>query len=118
MSYQGHVLMENRNGLIVDGVITQATGTAEREAAEMVAEVAGNRRITVAGDKGYDTHDFVEDLTELWANPYVAQNTERNGGSAIDGRTTRHERDTKSARTSANRSKSGGGGFVEEIERH
>lgn len=92
MSYQGHALMENRNGLIVDGVITQATGTAEREAAvEMVAEVAGNRRITVAGDKGYDTHDFVEDLRELQATPHVAQNTGRNGGSAIDGRTTRHE---------------------------
>ncbi|PKN59610.1 MAG: IS5/IS1182 family transposase [Deltaproteobacteria bacterium HGW-Deltaproteobacteria-11] len=92
MSYQGHALMENRNGLIVDGVITQATGTAEREAAvEMVADLAGNRRITVAGDKGYDTHDFVQDLRELQATPHVAQNTERKGGSAIDGRTTRHE---------------------------
>lgn len=57
----------------------------------MVADAAGNRRITVAGDKGYDTHDFVEDLRELQATPHVAQNTERNGGSAIDGRTTRHE---------------------------
>ena len=92
MSYLGHALMENRNGLIVDGVATQATGTAEREAAvEMVAEIPGIRRITVGGDKGFDTHDFIEDLRGLQATPHVAQNTERNGGSAIDGRTTRHE---------------------------
>jgi transposase len=92
MSYLGHALMENRNGLIIDGSITHATGTAEREAAvEMVADVAGERRITVAGDKGYDTKDFVEDLRGLVATPHVAQNVTRNGGSAIDGRTTRHE---------------------------
>ena len=92
MSYLGHALMENRNGLIVDGVVTRATGTAEREAAvEMVAEIPGHHRITVGGDKGYDTHDFVKDLRGLQATPHVAQNTGRNGGSAIDGRTTRHE---------------------------
>ena len=92
MSYLGHALMENRNGLIVDGSITHATGTAEREAAvEMVAGVAGNKRITVCGDKGYDTHDFVEELRGHNATPHVAQNVERNGGSAIDGRTTCHE---------------------------
>lgn len=92
MSYLGHALMENRNGLIIDGVITHATGTAEREAAaEMVADVAGNKRITVGGDKGYDTHDYVEELRGLNATPHVAQNVERNGGSAIDERTTRHE---------------------------
>lgn len=92
MSYLGHALMENRNGLIIDGVITHATGTAEREAAaDMAAEVAGCKRITVGGDKGYDTHDFVEELRALNATPHVAQNVERNGGSAIDGRTTRHE---------------------------
>jgi transposase len=92
MSYLGHALMENRNGLIVDGVATQATGTAEREAAvEMVTDIPGNHRITVGGDKGFDTHDFVEDLRGLQVTPHVAQNTERNGGSALDGRTTRHE---------------------------
>jgi IS5 family transposase len=92
MSYLGHALMENRNGLIIDGSITHATGTAEREAAvEMVADVAGEKRITVAGDKGYDTKDFVEDLRAHKATPHVAQNVTRNGGSAIDGRTTRHE---------------------------
>lgn len=92
MSYLGHALMENRNGLIVNGVVTQATGTAEREAAmEMVADIAGNHRITVGGDKGYDAREYVEELRGLQATPHVAQNTERNGGSAIDGRTTRHE---------------------------
>jgi transposase len=92
MSYLGHALMENRNGLIINGIITHATGTAEREAAgEMAADVAGNKRITVGGDKGYDTHDFVEELRGLNATPHVAQNVERNGGSAIDERTTRHE---------------------------
>jgi len=92
MSYLGHALMENRNGLIIDGSITHATGTAEREAAaEMVAEVAGDKRITVGGDKGYDTKDFVEDLRGLEATPHVSQNITRKGGSAIDGRTTRHD---------------------------
>jgi len=91
MSYLGHALMENRNGLIIDGMITHASGTAEREAAiEMVAEVAGQQRITVGGDKGYDTADFVTDLRGMESTPHVAQNTERKGGSAIDGRTTRH----------------------------
>lgn len=91
MSYHGHALMENRNGLIVDGMITHATGTSEREAAvEMVAEVAGKQRITVGGDKGYDTNDFVADMRGMQITPHVAQNTERPGGSAIDGRTTRH----------------------------
>jgi len=91
MSYLGHALMENRNGLIIDGMITHASGTAEREAAvEMVAEVAGQQRMTVGGDKGYDTADFVTDLRGMETTPHVAQNTERKGGSAIDGRTTRH----------------------------
>lgn len=91
MSYLGHALMENRNGLIIDGMITQASGTAEREAAvEMVAEIASKQRITVGGDKGYDTADFVTELRGMESTPHVAQNTERKGGSAIDGRTTRH----------------------------
>lgn len=62
-SYLGHALMENKNGLIIDGSITHATGTAEREAAvEMASDVARKRRITVGGDKGYDTNDFVDEL--------------------------------------------------------
>jgi transposase len=91
LSYMGHALMENRNGLIVDGMVTQSSGTAEREAAaEMVASVPGTKRITVGGDKNYDTRDFVETLRELHATPHVAQNN-TNRSSAIDGRTTRHE---------------------------
>jgi transposase len=91
MSYLGHALMENRNGIIIDGAISHATGTAEREeAVELVAEVAGNKRITVGGDKGYDTKDFVEEMRGLEVTPHVSQNVSRKGGSAIDGRTTRH----------------------------
>ncbi len=83
--------MENRNGLIVVPSVTHATGTAERDAAEkMVAEVAGDRRITLGGDKNYDTSDFVLSLRSMNVAPHVAANTERKGGSAIDGRTTRH----------------------------
>lgn len=91
LCYMGHLLMENRNGLVVVPSVTHATGTAEREAAEeMVAEVAGDQRITLAGDKNYDTSDFVLSLRSMNVTPHVAANTERKGGSAIDGRTTRH----------------------------
>lgn len=91
LCYMGHLLMENRNGLVVVPSVTHATGTAEREAAEeMVSEVAGDQRITLAGDKNYDTSDFVLSLRSMNVTPHVAANTERKGGSAIDGRTTRH----------------------------
>ncbi len=90
LSYQGHVLMENRHGLAVDGVLTAATGYAEREAAfAMIAGVAGGRRVTVGADKAYDTAAFVEGLRSLGVTPHVAQNTS-NRSSAIDDRTTRH----------------------------
>jgi len=91
LCYAGHVLMENRNGLAVDGQITEATGTAEREAAlEMMEEIAGDQRVTVGTDKAYDTRDFVAQTRDLNVTPHVTQNT--NGrSSAIDGRTTRHE---------------------------
>ena len=90
LAYIGHVLMENRSGLVVDARLTLATGTAEREAAvAMVEAVPGRHRITVGADKAYDTKDFVAALRELNAAPHVAQNT-RNRRSAIDGRTTRH----------------------------
>ena len=90
LGYLGHVLMENRNGLIVDTRLTQATGTAEREAAlGMAAEIPGSHRVTLGGDKGYDTQDFVTGVRPPKVTPHVAQNT--NGRrSAIDGRTTRH----------------------------
>ena len=90
LCHLGHVLMENGNGLVVAAAVTKATGTAEREAAiEMVGALEGSHRITVGGDKAYDTADFVADMRELGVTPHVAQNT--NGRrSAIDGRTTRH----------------------------
>jgi transposase len=90
LAYLGHVLMENRHGLVVDTRVTQATGTAEREAAMAMAEVIpGQQRVTLGADKNYDTRDFVRELRELRVTPHVAQNTSGRS-SAIDGRTTRH----------------------------
>jgi transposase len=90
LCYMGHVVMENRHGLVVDAQVTQATGTAERETAlEMVERLSRTHRVTVGADKAYDTHDFVLALRDLGSTPHVAQNT-RGRGSAIDGRTTRH----------------------------
>jgi transposase len=89
LCYLGHVLMENRNGLVVDAGLTLATGTAEREAATaMVGEREGRHRITLAGDKNYDTKGFVAELRSLNVTPHVTQNTSGRS-SAIDGRTTR-----------------------------
>jgi transposase len=89
--FQGHVLMENRNGLVVETRLTPATGKAERQAAvDMVEAQAGGSHPTVAGDKAYDTHGFVASVRALGVTPHVAQNTARRGGSAIDERTTRH----------------------------
>jgi len=90
LSYNGHVLMENRNGLVVDAAVTLATGTAERDAAfEMAAQIPGDRRVTVGGDKNYDTAELVEKWRGLNVTPHVAQNNKRRR-SAIDQRTTRH----------------------------
>jgi transposase len=90
LSYSGHVLMENRNGLVTDVEVLPATGTAEREAAlVMVASLPGDQPVTVGGDKNYDTKGFVADARDLNATPHVAQNNKRRK-SAIDGRTTRH----------------------------
>src|SRR6267142_667644 len=90
LCYQGHVLMENRHGLAVDGCLTPANGYGERAAAlAMVGPVAMTRRVTPAADKGYDRRDFVGALRLLQVTPHVAQNTS-NRSSAIDRRTTRH----------------------------
>ena len=90
LSFLGHVLMENRNGLVVDTNLTLATGTAECEAAlDMVQEQADGKRVTLGADKNYDTHAFVKELREQGVTPHVAQNN-RNRSSAIDARTTRH----------------------------
>ena len=92
LSFMGHVLMDNRYALAVDGRLTIATGTAEREAAHEMVKAVPNRRSkhpTVGADKMYDTKDFVKNLRKLKVTPHVAQNT--NGrSSAIDGRTTCH----------------------------
>jgi len=95
-SYMGHLLMENRNGLVVNAQVTQGTGTAEREAAiEMIGALEVSKRITLGADKGYDTTDFVKGCRLLKVTPHVAQNN-TNRSSAIDGRTTRHEGYSKS----------------------
>jgi transposase len=86
--YQGHVLMENRHGLAVDGSLTPATGFAEREQALAMATHLPPGA-TLGADKSYDTRDFVDGLRGLAVTPHVAQNTTRRS-SAIDGRTTRH----------------------------
>jgi hypothetical protein len=87
LAYLGHVLMENRQSLVVEIGVTQATGTAEREAAlALIAAIAGRHRITLGADKNDDTRDFVR---ELRVTPPVAQHTSGRS-SAIDGRTTRH----------------------------
>lgn len=92
LAYLGHLLKENRHGLLVQTHLTQASGTAEREAAlRMVKKVCRGKRVTLGGDKNYDTHDFVRQLRNLHVTPHVAQNLARRGGSAIDGRTTRHD---------------------------
>jgi IS5 family transposase len=91
LSYSGNLLVENRNGLIVDAEVFQANGTAERDAAlVMLEKLPGTQSVTVGGDKGFDTFGFVEECRHLRVTPHVAQNLTRRGGSAIDGRTTRH----------------------------
>jgi transposase len=87
LCFAGHVLMENRNGLVTDACLTKATGTAERESAlKMLTKVPGNHRITLGADKNYDTEDFVTTCRTWNVTPHVAcrQTT------ILDGRTTRH----------------------------
>ena len=91
LCFMGHVVTENRHGLVVSTRTRLATGTAEREAGiEMMREVPRGSRATLGGDKSYDTQAFVEALREIELTPHVAQNT-TNRRSAIDGRTTSHE---------------------------
>ncbi len=92
-SYLGHVLSDNRHGLVVHVQASTAHGTAERDvAAQMLADVlAPGQRATVGADKGYDTRGFVQACRDIKVTPHVAQNINRRGGSAIDGRTTRHD---------------------------
>lgn len=89
LCYLGHVLTENRNGLVVGVALTEASGTAEREAALALLDRCVSGRATLGADRGYDTRDFVADCRQRWVTPHVAQH-DRGRRSAIDGRTTRH----------------------------
>lgn len=91
LAYSAHALMENRNGLLIDFRVDSADGRAEcRNALIMLARASPNqRRVTVGADKGYDQRGFVAECRKLGVTPHVAQNLNRNGGSAIDARTTR-----------------------------
>jgi transposase len=92
LAYLGHLLTENRHGLIVDTAVTAATGTGERDAAlVMLGELPlTSRRLTVGADKLYDTREWVAAVRRMQITPHVAQHVTRSGGSAIDARTTRH----------------------------
>jgi transposase len=92
LSYLGHVLVENRNGLIADAMVTTADGMAERDAALLMLrekQKHRSRRITVGADKGYDSEDFVRTVRELNVTPHVTKN-ENGRSSNLDRRTTRH----------------------------
>jgi transposase len=97
LSYAGHVLMENRSGLIVGARVTPADGYGERDAALLMAQAVRGGRITLGMDKGYDAPAFVAALRSMEVTPHVAQNTTKRR-SAIDGRTTRHPGYTMSQR--------------------
>ena len=91
LAFQGHVLMENRSGLVVAAVVTHADGLGERAAAlAMLDTVPGKHPKTIAADKAYDSRDFIAACRQRRVTPHVASNDTRIGGSAIDARTTRH----------------------------
>jgi hypothetical protein len=92
LSFMGHCVMENRNGLVVASQVSQATGRAEHDAAvRMARSLRGAHQKTLGADKGYDTREFVADLRISGITPHIAQIITRSGGSAIDGRTARHQ---------------------------
>jgi len=87
LSFAGHVLMENRNGIAVNGCVTLADGRAEVEAAvAMVEEIPGEHRVTLGGDKNYDTKEFVQEMRDHQVTPHLALKAT----TIIDARTTRH----------------------------
>jgi len=87
LAYLGEVLMENRHGLVIDACVVAATGTGERDAATSLIAALPRRRVTIGGDKGYDTRGFVETLRILEATPHVAM---KKNSRTLDRRTTRH----------------------------
>jgi IS5 family transposase len=90
LAYRGHLLTENRNGLVVSTMTTRAYGSAERDAAMLMAEsVPGTQRVTLGADKGYDARNFTVELRHMEITPHIAQN-DTNRRSAVDERTTRH----------------------------
>ena len=91
LCYQGHVLIENANGLVVNARASRASGFAERESAlAMLAELPGIKARTVGADKGYDTAEFVTAARKIDVTRCGTALTRHSGKSAIDGRTTRH----------------------------
>jgi transposase len=101
LGFLAHALMENRSGMLVDFQVTQATGTAERDVVPGLLQGARERQFrptTLGGDKNYDTRGCVDAIRQEGVTPHVAQNDKRRGGSAIDGRTTRHAGYTVSQR--------------------
>lgn len=94
LSFGAHALMDNRNGILVDFIVTRATGDSERTAVPVMLDrqkLKGLKPKTIGADKVYDTRDFIKELRERKITPHVAMNDQRRGGSAIDGRTSRHE---------------------------
>ena len=87
LAYLGEVLMENRHGLVVDACVVPATGTGERDAAVSLIADLPQRRVTIGGDKGYDTHAFIDTLRHLKATPHIAR---KKTSRTLDARTTRH----------------------------
>lgn len=92
LGYQGHVLMENRSGLVIGAVVTHADGTGERLAALSLLDATPKQRTrTIGADKAYDTRDFVDACRQRGVTPHLAHNEHTRRRSAIDGRTTRHD---------------------------
>ncbi len=90
MSYHGHLMTENRNGLVVNAQVTTAYGSAECHAGLLMAEqLPGCGRVTLGADKGYDQQEFIEELRQMEITPHAAQNQSRRR-SRLDHRTTRH----------------------------
>jgi transposase len=92
LGYMGHALMENRNGLVVDVRVTHAAGKAEQmAAASMASAIKGKHRVTLGGDKGYDSDELLGELRDLGVTPHIAKNDHERRTSSIDQRTLRHE---------------------------
>jgi transposase len=92
LGYMGHALMENTNGLVVDVRVNHAVGKAEHTAAaSMASAIGGKHRITLGGDKGYDSDDLLAELRGMGITPHIAKNDHERRTSSIDDRTTRHE---------------------------